>query len=186
MAIRGLLIDLDGTVFVGNALLPGALEALDCLSARGTPLLFATNMTRRPRRILLERLRGMGLDLPPEKVYTAPMAAAIWLRKQGHERIFSCMARATLEDLPGFEFVGPQSRESGAESVGPQSHEPRIESVGPQSHEPGAASGPETAAADTLPCPPHPVDAVLVGDLGDAWSYSLLNTPSVTSRPAPN
>ena len=136
MAIRGLLLDLDGTIFVGNALLPGAREALASLAKRGIPVLFATNMTRRPRRVLLEKLRAMGLELRPEQIYTAPIAAAAWLRTQGMRRILPCMVPATLEDLSGFDFLDPRG--------------------------PGRPSTPVA-------------DAVLVGDLGEAWSYAILN-----------
>lgn len=137
MQIRGVLLDLDGTVFVGNSPLPGAAEALGVLSARGVPYLFVTNMTRRPRRVLIEKLASMDLPVAAEQIYTAPLAAGLCLRRRGVHRVLSCLVPATLEDLPGFDFVTPGGPEEPLQFDG--------------------------------------VEAVLVGDLGDGWSYALLN-----------
>jgi ribonucleotide monophosphatase NagD (HAD superfamily) len=46
--IRGVLIDLDGVVYVGNELLPGSLDAILRLREVGIPFKFITNTTRRP------------------------------------------------------------------------------------------------------------------------------------------
>lgn len=159
MSIRGLLLDLDGTLFVGETLLPGALDALAEIESLGLPTLFATNMTRRPRRALLEKLAKMGWNPPAEAIYTAPLAAAAWLRREGVHRVLACMARATLEDLPGFELVDPRDARSSIPTPAPSSSAPH-------------ASRPGPAGAGSL----QPVDAVLIGDLGDEWSYPILNS----------
>ncbi len=36
--IKGVLLDLSGTVYVGNEVLPGALEAVERLQAQNIPL----------------------------------------------------------------------------------------------------------------------------------------------------
>ena len=47
---RGVLLDLDGTVYESGAAIPGAREAIDAIRLAGLPVRFATNTTRRPRR----------------------------------------------------------------------------------------------------------------------------------------
>ncbi len=44
--IKGVLLDLDGTIFVGDRLIPGAADAVDTLRRGGLPLRFGTNTTR--------------------------------------------------------------------------------------------------------------------------------------------
>ena len=58
--INGVLLDLDGTVFVGNRLVPDAAEAIAALRRRGMPIRFGTNTTRMSRTSLVERIRLTG------------------------------------------------------------------------------------------------------------------------------
>lgn len=72
----GLLIDLDGVVWIGREPVPGSPEALAALLAAGKELCFVTNNpTRRPREYA-ERLQGLGVAVGPERVVTAGMVAA--------------------------------------------------------------------------------------------------------------
>lgn len=72
---KGLLIDLDGVVYVGGTALPGAVEAVTRARAAGLATCFLTNTTRTPHRLLVEKLRAMGLDVRPDEVLTPARAA---------------------------------------------------------------------------------------------------------------
>ncbi len=104
-AIGGLLIDLDGTVYEGDALVPGAAQAIAELRARGVPFLFTTNTSRMSRAAVVERLAGMGLPLRDEEVLTAPMAAALWLRREELTRVLLLLPASTHEDFAEFDSV---------------------------------------------------------------------------------
>ena len=125
--VRGLLLDLDGTVYQEERAIPGAAEALAELRRRGVPFRFTTNTTRRPRAALAERLRAMGISAETEEILSAPAAAGRWLRDRGIRCAQLLLARETWVDLPGIE------------------------------------------PADEAP------EAVVVGDLGEGWTFSLLN-----------
>lgn len=72
----GLLIDLDGVVWIGREPVPGSPEALAELLAAGKELCFVTNNpTRRPQEYA-ERLRGLGVEVGAERVVTAGMVVA--------------------------------------------------------------------------------------------------------------
>ena len=60
-AVRGILLDLKGVVYVRDTLLPSSLDAISRIQAAGIPLKFITNTTRRPRRRIAGDLAGMGL-----------------------------------------------------------------------------------------------------------------------------
>ncbi len=109
--IGGVLLDLDGTVFVGDRLVPGAADAVHALRRAGLPLRFGTNATRTPRAALVQRLQEMGLDLAPEEVLTAPLAAASWLEKKGLWNVSLCLPEATQVDFRHFtlEETSPQA-----------------------------------------------------------------------------
>ena len=74
-AVRGILLDLEGVVYVRDTLLPGSLDAISRIQAAGIPLKFITNTTRRPRRRIAGDLAGMGLRAALDDIYT-PAAIA--------------------------------------------------------------------------------------------------------------
>jgi glycerol-1-phosphatase len=67
----GLLVDLDGVVWIGRELLPGAAEALRVLLERGTQIVFVTNNPGKPASVYAERLREAGVEVGAEHVVTA-------------------------------------------------------------------------------------------------------------------
>jgi glycerol-1-phosphatase len=73
---EGLLVDLDGVVWVGREPVPGALEALVELLDRGKRIVFVTNNPGRPASTYAERLRGAGVAVEAEQVVTAGEATA--------------------------------------------------------------------------------------------------------------
>lgn len=52
----GILLDLDGVVYVGDDAVPGAADAIARLRDRGVPYLFLTNTTSRPRSAVVAKL----------------------------------------------------------------------------------------------------------------------------------
>jgi phospholysine phosphohistidine inorganic pyrophosphate phosphatase len=127
--------DLDGTLYVRDAAVPGAVAMLGRLRERGIPFRCLSNTTSRPRAALVARLRGYGFDVAEQELLTAPLAGAALLRKRGHGSVAPFVPEATHADLAGFQLVGGTAR----------------------ARPPGGAP-----------------DAVLIGDLGAAWTDALL------------
>jgi glycerol-1-phosphatase len=72
----GLLVDLDGVVWVGRELVPGSAEALRELLAAGMEVVFVTNNPGKPAAAYVERLRDAGIPVADDRVVTAGEAAA--------------------------------------------------------------------------------------------------------------
>jgi HAD superfamily hydrolase (TIGR01458 family) len=103
--IKGVLLDLSGVLYVGDQALPGALEAVARLERSGLPVRFVTNTSRSTRRMIWEKLTRMGFTIPPEHIYTAPMAMVRYLREH-HLRPYLIIHRhlqAEFADLPRHE-----------------------------------------------------------------------------------
>src|SRR4029077_18330884 len=66
----GLLVDLDGVVWIGRELLPGAVETLTVLLGRGMPIVFVTNNSVKQPHEYAERLREAGIAAADERVVT--------------------------------------------------------------------------------------------------------------------
>ena len=104
MRVRGVLLDLDGTLYQDDRVVPGAAEAVARLRRAGLPLRYVTNTTRLPRAALVDRLRGFGFMAHRDELVTAPVAAAAWLRAHRLHRIALCVPEPTLADFEGFDL----------------------------------------------------------------------------------
>ena len=100
--IRGVLLDLDGTVYDDRGLIDGADRAVARRRTAGLALRFATNTSRHPRGALVEWLRRLGVDARADEVVTAPRASAAWLRSRELSRISLHVAPAIVEEFSGF------------------------------------------------------------------------------------
>jgi 4-nitrophenyl phosphatase/NagD protein len=79
--IKCFLMDMDGTIFVGDQLLPGAQDMLDLLQNQGLAYYFLTNNSSRSRVEYVEKLKRLGLVVPEEKIFTSGEATAIYIQK---------------------------------------------------------------------------------------------------------
>jgi phospholysine phosphohistidine inorganic pyrophosphate phosphatase len=110
-SVRAYLLDLDGTLYVGDAPLPGAVEAIARLVNRNVPRRYLTNTTRVSRQELALRLQRMGFAIRVEEIFTAPRAAAAWLIDRQVRQISLYLPAATREDFQGFSLtdVSPEA-----------------------------------------------------------------------------
>ena len=65
MTLRGVVLDLDGTVYHGENPLPGAAAAVDRVRDRGLSLCFFSNNPLYDGERYVERLQGMGVNARP-------------------------------------------------------------------------------------------------------------------------
>jgi len=79
---QGFLIDMDGVIYRGNQLIPGAAEFIHSLQREGLPYLFLTNNSQRTRRDVAAKLLRLGIQVPEETVFTCAMATARYLARQ--------------------------------------------------------------------------------------------------------
>lgn len=79
---KGFICDMDGVLYHGNHLLPGAVEFVNWLQARQKQFLFLTNSSERSPRELRQKLMRLGLDVAEEHFYTSAMATAAFLASQ--------------------------------------------------------------------------------------------------------
>ena len=78
----GILIDMDGVIYRGSQLIPGAAEFIDALKAQHIPFLFLTNNSQRTRRDVATKLQRMGIDVEERHIFTCAMATARFLAKK--------------------------------------------------------------------------------------------------------
>jgi NagD protein len=78
----GFLIDMDGVVYRGNELIPGAIEFIDLLGREKIPFMFMTNNSQRTPVDIATRLQRMGFPVDQSHVFTSAQATASYLDLQ--------------------------------------------------------------------------------------------------------
>ena len=102
MRFEGLLVDLDGTLYIGDEPVEGAHEALGKLRAGGLELRYVTNTTRKPRREVREHLLALGFEVEEAEIFTPARAAAGLV---GDRSCFPLVDESLLEDLEGITLT---------------------------------------------------------------------------------
>lgn len=80
--VRCFLLDMDGTFYLGNVLLPGSLEFIEAVRRSGRDFLFLTNNSSRSAEHYVKKLARMGLAIGMEKVITSGQATASACRER--------------------------------------------------------------------------------------------------------
>jgi phospholysine phosphohistidine inorganic pyrophosphate phosphatase len=114
--MRGVLLDLDGVIYVGDEPVPGAAETVGWLAREGIPYRFLTNTTSRSRDSIVGKLRGMGVDAVAEQVLTPAVAATTWLRRHHMFRPALFIPAETASEFADLDPL-PDRAEDGAGAV---------------------------------------------------------------------
>lgn len=82
---HGYLIDMDGVLYRGTELIPGADDFIHQLRARHIPFRLLTNNSQRTRRDVVAKVARLGIKVEDEHIFTSAMATARFLaqRKPG-------------------------------------------------------------------------------------------------------
>ena len=102
--VRCFLLDMDGTFYLGENLIPGSLDFIRRVEETGRDFLFLTNNSSHNADFYVQRLKRMGLNVGREKVLTSGEAtAAVLQEKYPGKRAF----------VLGNEFLLEEMREAG-------------------------------------------------------------------------
>ena len=80
--MHGYLIDMDGVIYRGGELIPGADRFIQGIRDADIPFRFLTNNSQRTRRDVTTKLQRLGIDVDEEHVFTCAMATARYLAHQ--------------------------------------------------------------------------------------------------------
>ncbi len=100
------LLDQDGTLFLGGRALPGACEFVRALRAAGRQPVFLSNNTSRSLRRTIEQLRALGFEVSENEVRDAGWATRAFLERERISRIALFANPEVTEDFveAGFEL----------------------------------------------------------------------------------
>lgn len=80
--IETFLLDMDGTIYLGERLIDGAAEFLAEIKRRGKRYLFLTNNSSKNRLDYVAKLKKLGIAAKPDEIFTSGEASVIYLRER--------------------------------------------------------------------------------------------------------
>jgi 4-nitrophenyl phosphatase len=108
MTYKGYLIDLDGTIYLGNAPIPAGKRFVEELQRRNLPFLFVTNNTTKSPETVAQRLANeFDIHVAAEKIYTASLATIDYMHDVQKGNKVYVVGETGLIDLilsAGFEW----------------------------------------------------------------------------------
>ncbi|WP_341327000.1 TIGR01458 family HAD-type hydrolase [Methylotuvimicrobium sp. KM2] len=125
--IQGILIDLDGVLYVDSNVIEGAVEAIAEIKRRGYRCRFITNTSTLSAASLHDKITRLGFDIDEREIVSATRATLIYLEQFGDPVCHLLLADDVRRDFERFRQSDTQA------------------------------------------------DFVIVGDIGDRWSYPVLN-----------
>ena len=99
----GVLLDIDGVLYVGDEPIQGAHEALRELRERSGGVRMLTNTTSRSRREMYEHLLKLGFDVSLEEVLTPAAMAERYCRERDFGSVSVLVSEGLREDLAALE-----------------------------------------------------------------------------------
>jgi HAD superfamily hydrolase (TIGR01457 family) len=94
------ILDLDGVVYHGRVVIPGACESIDRLRSSGTRVLFLTNNATRTREDIASRLKDMGIPCSAGDVISSAYATSVYIKeKYGSSTIYPVGEQGLVEEL---------------------------------------------------------------------------------------
>tara|TARA_Y100000588_G_scaffold345990_1_gene393694 strand:- start:1699 stop:2487 length:789 start_codon:yes stop_codon:yes gene_type:complete len=101
--IDAVFLDLDGTMYLGNDLIDGALEFLERCESRGVRRFFLSNNSSRSVDQYLNKLSGLGIPATVDDVLLSTHDLISWLHGHDYDRIY----------LVGTDGMGQMLEEAG-------------------------------------------------------------------------
>lgn len=100
--IDGFIFDLDGTVYVGEKTLPGAVQTIAYLRERGKRVLFVSNKPLQPRAAYAQKLTRLGIPCTPDDVVTSGFVLGYYLSRHFPDLRYYVIGESALkEELRG-------------------------------------------------------------------------------------
>lgn len=115
---KGVIFDLDGTIYYGNEIIPFALETIDSLVKNGYEIIFFTNNSTKTRFEILQKLQKIGIKTELGKIYTSSFATAKYLNDNDIKKVFLIGSVGFQEELDNFKIEIADSHDVEAVVVG--------------------------------------------------------------------
>lgn len=95
--VKCFALDMDGTIYLGEQWIEGALEFLHRIEETGRNYVFVTNNSSKNAAVYVEKLHRMGLDVGADRIVTSGQAAIYYLQKHFPDAKVFLLGNAMLQ-----------------------------------------------------------------------------------------
>jgi len=104
-SVKGILSDIDGTLYFKGSPVPGAIEAVERLREKGIKLLFFTNTDSKTPKNVYKSLIEYGFKLKEDEIFTPIIALKEFLSDKTGVKLFLVTTEEVKEEFREFHFV---------------------------------------------------------------------------------
>lgn len=108
------LLDMDGTIYLGNKLIDGALEFLERIKSQNKRYIFLTNNSSKNKSTYVEKLNNLGINATLDDIFTSGEATTTYLKDIKPNGKVYLLGTKELEDEfinEGFEIIKERNKE---------------------------------------------------------------------------
>ena len=103
---KGFIFDLDGTIYLGDFLIPGADQVIRLLREKGKKVVFLSNKPLQTREDYASKLTRLGIPAQPDEVINSTFVMTHYLKKNApHARLFVVGEAPFIEELKRAGFT---------------------------------------------------------------------------------
>ncbi len=116
--VKVFLLDMDGTIYLGDELIEGATDFLKKLKAQGKRYIFFTNNSSKNKDSYVEKLNKLGINASREEVFTSGEATTMYLSKiKPNAKIYLLGTPALEEEFQRAGFLLERERHKDIDYV---------------------------------------------------------------------
>ena len=102
--MKGILVDLEGVIYLGENVIEGATNAIKKIKAKNIQIRYLTNTTTAPREIILKKLKNLDIPANIDEIFTPVIAANNYLNNLKISKIFLLADESLKSDFKNFVF----------------------------------------------------------------------------------
>jgi HAD superfamily hydrolase (TIGR01450 family) len=96
--VKLFLLDMDGTVYLEDKLIPGVAEKINEIRSSGKKICFLTNNSSRSPSLYIEKLSRLGIKIDRSEIYTSGDSSIRYLKKyHPKQKVFLLGTKALVE-----------------------------------------------------------------------------------------
>ena len=100
--VKGLLLDLEGVLYIGEKIIKGSVETVKKLLASNFKIKYLTNTTTVSRNSILKKLKKFNLPSAEFDIFSPPLAANKFLNQKKISRIYLLTNKSLHQDFKNF------------------------------------------------------------------------------------
>lgn len=105
LKIKGVLLDLEGVLYVGDKLVDGAIECINKLKSHNLMIKYLTNTTTTPKKLITEKLKAFKLPVVESDIFSPVIAANNFLKQENISRVYLLANQELENDFENVVFV---------------------------------------------------------------------------------